>query len=382
MKVIFSQITMSILAVAIYTGCGSSLKIRDFSEYQQTDNMTLLTSQISYERNSVISEELVPPLIQEWEEEYISLPNQGFTGVNNWLFFTTYNGYLAAIDIEDGDLRGKKNLGDASASPPTIHNNILYITFESGSSGLIAYDISRGRIIWEIEENFSRSSPIVTNDMVLFQTMKGEIFGLNYLNGKEIWKRSTQTDIRNSPALKNNTLVTVTQNGEVYALESSSGVILWRKELDQPIFASPVIENNRIYITTHSGNLFILNLNSGATINQKNIGVELYNSPTIDIDNIYIALSNGMLLALDKNTLFEKWRFLGEGPIAGAALASSTYLYLSTLGQYFYILEKKNGQLLQKIELSGRARSSPVIKQGKIMIACEDKLVIAYVEDN
>jgi hypothetical protein len=51
------------------------------------------------------------------------------------------------------------------------------------------------------------------------------------------------------------------------------------------------------------------------------------------------------------------------------------------MAQKLYIISKNDGQLIQKIELVGRARSAPIINQGKLILACESKQVIAYVED-
>ena len=136
------QIKYIFLSVILIVGCGSSLRIRDIPTEKSADKNPLMTSQVNYGRNTVISHEIVPPLSEDWEENYQSQPTNGFTTVDNWLFFGMQNGYLAAVDIDDGDLEGKKNLGDACAVPPTVYKNMLYQTFETGKYGLIAYDIS------------------------------------------------------------------------------------------------------------------------------------------------------------------------------------------------------------------------------------------------
>jgi len=264
-------------------GCGSSLRIRDFRNVKSADKNPLLTSQITYGRNTVSSQELIPPLTEDWEEDYKALPINGFTAVDNWVFFGMQNGYLAAIDIDDGDLEGKKNLGDACAVPPTVYNNILYQTFETGKYGLIAYDVSDGSSLWSIRDQVSRSSPIVVNDKTLFQSLSGDVICFDYLTGDEIWKHSLRKQIRNSPAFKDNILITVTLDGSIYALDPASGNILWELNLNTPVFADPVIEGEKLYIAAHSGNLFVVELQNGRIISQKDFKIELYNSPTIDL---------------------------------------------------------------------------------------------------
>ena len=375
------QLKYTTILLIFLAGCGSSLRISDFPAGKTADNNPLMTSQLTYSRNTVSSQELIPPLTEDWEEDYQSLPNNGFTAVDNWLFFGMRNGYLAAVDIIDGDLEGKKNLGDACAVPPTVYNNILYQAFEIGSYGLIAYDVSDGSSIWALDGHYSRSSPVIVNELALFQSLRGEVICFNYLTGEEIWRQSLNKGIRNSPAFKDNVLITVTLDGTIYAFDSTSGNIMWELNLNAPVFADPVIDGERLYVASHAGTLFVIELRSGQLLSNKEFSIELFNSPTIDQNSIYIASSNGTLISINKSSLENNWIFSGEGPIFGPALVTNSYVYIATMAQKLYIISKNDGQLIQKIELVGRARSAPIINQGKLILACESKQVIAYVED-
>ena len=93
-----------LIAVIFMIGCGSRLRISDFQTEKTAEKNSLMTSQLSYGRNAVSSQELVPPLTKDWEEDYKSQPINGFTAVDNWLFFGMQNGYLAAVDIDDGNV--------------------------------------------------------------------------------------------------------------------------------------------------------------------------------------------------------------------------------------------------------------------------------------
>jgi outer membrane protein assembly factor BamB len=375
------QINTIILLALIIIGCASKLRIKEFHTENSADTSPFLTSQLNYSRNTVSTKELKPPLTEDWENEFKALPYNGFTAIDNWMFFGMKNGFVAAVDIENGKLEGKKNLGDACAVPPTIDNNILYQTFEIGSYGLIAYDLSDGSTLWELEGHLSRSAPIVIDDIVIFQSLRGEIIGLNHMTGEEIWRISLKRDIRNSPAYKDKLAITITLDGLVIAVEPKSGSIVWEQELNTPVFADPVIEGNVLYVVTHSGKLQLLDLNDGNLLSETSFNIELYNSPAIDQRFIYLATSNGILYTLNKTTLKKEWTFSGDGPISGFALVTDTYIYLATLAKKLYILDKRDGTPIQEIELAGRARSAPIISQGKLFLACEDRRVIAYVEE-
>ena len=368
------------IVIALLSFSCSSFHIVNFPDEQRADVDQRLTLQMNYCRNTVSNNELHPPLFEAWEEDYLSLPNNGFISVDDWLIFATYNGYLAAVDIGNGELIEKINVGDACAVPPTVYKNIVYQTCESGPYGLIAYNITEGRLLWRVNKHLSRSSPVIVNEKTLFQTLDGEIFCFNYLTGEEIWQKSLDTEIRNSPAFIGDKMITVTLEGRILAFEYTSGVILWERELDEPVFADPVIEGKRIYIISHRGRLSVLNINDGEIVHQSDLHIQSYIGPTIDEKHIFVCLSNGRLIALDKITFEVIWSFNGDGPISGSALVTDSYIYFTSLGQKFYILSKNDGHLLQTINLPGRARSTPLINRGKLILGCEEKQVIAYVE--
>ena len=78
------------------------------------------------------------------------------------------------------------------------------------------------------------------------------------------------------------------------------------------------------------------------------------------------------LKAIEKSSFAEIWSNKGSGPPASSAVVSNNYVYFPTLGKYIYILNKVTGKILQEIKLEGRVRSTPLIKNGKLVIACED----------
>ena len=379
MKIRISQLVGIVLFLSL-AGC-STLRIRDFPEQVKSDKDPLLTSGISYSRNALSREELAPPLTETWSEDYTALPYNGFTAVDNWLLFGTSNGYLVIADIDDGELKGKRNLGDACAAPPTIKGQLLFQSFETGSYGLIVYDIYHGRIEWRLENNLSRSAPVVVDDKVIHTTLNGDVVCLNLETGEEIWRTSLGVEIRNSPAFSGDKLVIASLPGAIFILEYTSGVIVWKSDIKTPLFADPVVEEDRIYIVGQKEDLYVFNLVQGKEVYRKKIRVPMYYAPTIDESNIFLPLSDGRLICLDKSTFAEKWTYQGDGPAAGPALVSHLYIYLTSLAEKLSILDKNSGELLQEITLSGRARSTPIIKQGKLILSCEDKQVIAYAKE-
>jgi outer membrane protein assembly factor BamB len=367
-----------LLILLLIFGC-SRLRIRELQINVNTLELPYLTSQVTNQRNAFGNEELVPPLIKDWEEDYISLPNRGFTAVDNWLFFGTSNGYLAAADLVNGELKGKKNLGDSCPTPPTVYGNILYQTFEVGSHGMIAYDVVDGDDIWSVKNYHSKSSPIAVNKKVYYQSINGHIFCFNYLTGEKIWSKKFPSQIRNSPAYVENLIITAGLNGSVMAHEFTSGVTVWQAKFDASFMADPVIYDDQLYLCSHNGDLYVLDVYSGVVLHHQKFEMPIYNSPTVDNKQVYLALSNGNLIALNRATFNQIWIFEATGPIADAPLVTQSYVYFATLAKHLYVLDNQDGRLLQDIVLEGRARSTPIIKDGRLVLACENKKVVTYV---
>jgi len=374
MKNIALKLFVLILNFLLVLSC-NKLQIDKFSNENSSEYNQLLTHNYNLQRNTISNEELVPPLELVFLDNYNGLPSSGFTFADSILFFSTGRGYLFAFSIDDFDELGKKKFGLSASVPPTIYKNILYQSYDRGNYGLIAYDVIEGDDLWEIEDNLTSSSPLAVEDKVYLQSNNGIIRCLNYLTGEEIWRTDLNCFGVNSIAFDNGVLISGNQDGAIYAIEYSSGIILWKKFLKDKIFANPVINNKHVYIATYNGYLFKISMDNGAFIQSKQANIPQYFGPTIDENNVFIPFSNGEIKSLNKSDFTENWTSVGNGPAASSVVISENYAYFPTLGKYIYIIDKFTGEKLQEIKLDGRARSIPIIKNGKLIIACEDENV-------
>ncbi len=371
------------LSALLLIGIGCNrLRITDYPQDLDTVNQSFLTAQVNYQRNAVTDRELAPPLTQSWKQDYLFFPENGLTVLENTFFFGTGTGYLAAANVDNGKLLGKKHLGKACVSPPTIYAGILYQTFVEGKAGLVAYDLRTGNILWHLAKNSSKSSVVAKDRKVFFLNTAGQMQCRNFLTGDLIWTKQIDTQAENSPALYENMLITAGLNGKITALEYTSGVVIWETTISDAILADPVIHEGRIYLVTYRGDLHILDLKNGGTLDTLAFNTPFYCTPVVDHTAIYLPLSNGKLMAIDKRSLAVNWEYQADGPWAAAPLVTQNYIYAANLDEKLYILDKKSGSLLQAIQLSGRARSTPVIIDDKLILTCENTNVIAYVQEH
>ncbi len=369
-----------ILLITLLVSACNRLRIRDLPLEEGPAINDYHTSQINYQRNAVSAEELAPPLNQIWDESFNAMPSKGFTVIDDWMFFGTMNGYLGAANINDGDQKGKKNLGDACPAPPTVWKNLIFQAFDSGKYGLIAYDVNEGSHIWRMRDNNSTSSPIIVNNRLFHQNMYGMMYCLNFLTGEILWQKYMNRHTKNSLAYSDEYIILAAIDGEITATDHRSGGTVWTTQSNSPVFADPVISGRTIYIADYKGMLHALDIETGEELRSRKLGTNLYHGPTVDNDYLFIGLSNGKLLKLDTNSFELISVFNGEGPISGPPLVTRNYIYYSTLSRYLYILDKKKMILLQDIEFDARLRSTPIIKNGKLVVTIENNRAIALAQ--
>ena len=366
-----------IITLLEFFGC-NRLRIKDFpAQGYSALNQSYHTASVNYQRNTICDSEIEPPLVQEWDETLIALPSGGFTATGDWLFFGTVNGYLGAVNLSDGDMKGKRNLGDACPAPPTIWDHYLYQPYEDGKYGLIAYDILNGDKLWLIDELLSSSSPVIMKNRIYHQTVNGMVFCLRQETGQMLWQKYLQQNVRNSLAYSEGILIHASMSGNITALDQYTGGTIWTLELKDPVFADPVISGDVVYIANFSGYLYAIDLTSGKILHTRKFNVPLYHGPAIDGNQIFLGLSDGRMAKIDASTFAILYVFEGEGPVSGSPLVTRSYIYFTTLSKYLYVLSRSNLTLLQEIEFDARLRSTPIIKDGKLVIACENDRVIA-----
>jgi outer membrane protein assembly factor BamB len=381
MKPFGIKIFLLLLPALLIPAC-SRLQVKYFRGPDRSTNPAVVTSSGNFQRNYIARENITPPLKVVWEDDYTSIAMGGFTFSDSVLFLGSGNGYTIAINSETGKELGKKQIGKACPAPPSISGIYLYQTYNNGRVGLVAYDVRNGDELWESEYGPAAGSAVVTDERVIYQTLRGEMLALNRVNGIEIWKNNLGHSPLCSPAFASHTIITAGINGKIVALDASSGVVIWQTQTNLPVFADPVIYEDRVYLAGHDGQLLVLRLKDGRELQRRHLKVPVYNGVSVDPGGVYIGLSDGRIMALSSSTLKTKWEKHPGGPLAAPILVSPDFLYAASLDQHFYVIDKITGEILQNIETDGRFRSAPTFYQGKLYIAAENKRIVVYGSQN
>lgn len=193
------------------------------------------------------------------------------------------------------------------------------------------------------------STPVVTDNLVVFGNQQGLVEALGLQDGKRKWKFKTTGPVFSSPAASGNFVVLGSADGFVYALDSRTGKLKWKYGAGAAVLGSPLISGDTVYIGTSAHSFLALHLQKGSSI----------------------------------------WTFTGlQGPIVSQAVLGGDKIIFGAWDRHLYALDRNNGSLAWKwnngssvINFSPAA-CIPVIKDSLVYVAAPDRYLTALHLDD
>ena len=212
------------------------------------------------------------------------------------------------------------------------------LVFASNAKGIIsALDITDGHIVWKRDLGFPlRSSLRYDRGEIFVLTASSELIALSAQDGSLLWQHRG-SDIESGifgstlPAISSNSVLVGYPSGELYRLDRTTGQVVWADIIQNSaafsaindltgMDANPVI-TERLVIAGNSNGMMIANsAESGSRLWQQELGIT--HAPWVSIDALYAVSHDGNLSAHDTNTgimaWFKKLRFKSKGKIISA----------------------------------------------------------------
>lgn len=185
---------------------------------------------------------------------------------NGVVYFSSFDGYLYALEANTGEEKWKFNTGDGLTSTPAISNEIIY--FGDYKGYLYAID-NKGQLKWKLKTQDSAlvSSATVSNGIVYFtSSLDGPeykpqndyyLYAVEAESSKVLWK-SKLSAIVYWLTISNSVLYFGDKNGGVFALDAAKGKELWTFKAESAISSEIVIAEGKIFFCTDDGYLYAL----------------------------------------------------------------------------------------------------------------------------
>jgi outer membrane protein assembly factor BamB len=134
------------------------------------------------------------------------------------------SGFVAALDIESGQVLWEFATNGQVSSAPCLYNNLVL----TGAWEVYALDISTGSLIWSFDPAVGVPAEIALDGHMLYVASYKSVYALNAGTGSIIWHDTLVDDYADFLKVDvGKVLVASSWLGTVYALDMTQGQILW-----------------------------------------------------------------------------------------------------------------------------------------------------------
>ena len=209
----------------------------------------------------------------------------------------------------------KESSKDASGGGLSFSDNSVYVV--TGFGEVFRLDAVSGKVIWKSTLNVAVSAPPAVDSKRVYLVAKdNSSWALNKKNGKVVWFRDgppSKTVVVGGagPAVKNDLVVIPSGSGEITAVLKESGIPVWSNIVSGQrvgqgyansygVTSDPVIKGNNVFVGNQSGSIVSINIKSGMIDWVYKNGS---NSPVwVDKDSIFMISDRSQLKRLDRET--------------------------------------------------------------------------------
>jgi outer membrane protein assembly factor BamB len=327
---------------------------------------------------------------------------------NGKLFVGTTGG-LVGLDPATGAIIINYRSGPVSTTPAVIRGfdpqpdppgKVIF-----GSTDGILHAVSTtGTPLWQVGLGSAPASPLVIQgidqpDARVIVGAGDTLFAFDG-DGTRIWASVLEGgDISKAAAVlvepPDPERVIVAAGNTLYALDAATGRVLWatapsRSPLGAPSIGDPTLVGDpNLLVGDQAGDLFSLDARSGAVVATFAAGGPITGSPAIGDPNasdpwVVLGDGGGNIYAIDTTDAFPApvWQAALGDPVDGPPVLANGVVYAATdpvEGEpHIFALDQATGRILFDGLLPGGLASSPIVSDGKLIVATKSGDVLAY----
>ncbi len=276
----------------------------------------------------------------------------------NFLFIGSPYAEIFCLELNTGKIVWKNStVTPVRATPTLADNKVIVLTLDNRT---LVFEKENGSVIWEHQGIQNTTSIIgepkiaVDGNLVLVPYSNGDIFALNLINGRELWKQTSVnieksetsnsfSDINANPVILKSIIVIASTSGKVFAMNKKNGNLVWEQYLNTT--QTPLVNGNNIFIIHNNKELLNLDLKNGKirwiTEIPKNFSDEknnLWLTPILINNKLVTVGGNKRLIILDPYTgEFEKDIGLPGIPTTSPIVVKKKVFLMFNNSEIFYI---------------------------------------------
>jgi outer membrane protein assembly factor BamB len=377
MEFLMRRKPIRLLAATLFVGC-QTLQLDGPVRVQDSD---WWTTGGNASHNTVVSQDIAPPLTQAWE--YNALAAFGSSSplvMGNTVIVANLQGEVHAINLETGKRIGQKSFrGEAIHSAPALISRRMVVANAWGNRTVHGYDLQGGKGVWHRDLPRVQSGLLAYGDAVLLADMDGGVRLIDEMTGEDRWLFDDPDGaaVRADPLMAADLFVVIHEDGTARGFDPATGAVAWESELGTPVYASPAAAGSTVYVPTTQGKLLALDAATGRDLwrfdtNDSRVKMA---SPSIADGVIYFGSSDGTVRAISTEFGAPQWRVKLPGAVTAQVLVAGGYIYVGTMRNRLVVLDYETGGEVWSTDLRGRVKSSMAVAGDGVIVLTEPRFV-------
>ena len=298
------------------------------------------------------------------------------------VYVGTLDGYLYAINLENGGLKWKYQASGEIKSSPTVFSNVVY--FGDGMGVFHAVDAQTGEPIWTFEaEAEIISSSNVAQDRLLFGSYDQYLYCLSAEDGSLAWKFETEGYVHGTPAIVNGAVVISGCDGYLRSINIADGVEQQKIALGDYVAASPVILNGRAYAGTFGNQVLCAELENSEILwwyEHPERHFPFYASAAVTDDIVVIGGRDKIVHTLKSQTGEPLWTYPAKSRVDSSPVIVGERVFFGTVGGELVALNLDSGEKVWEFVIGAAIIASPSVVTGKLVIGADDGRIYCFGE--
>jgi outer membrane protein assembly factor BamB len=303
-------------------------------------------------------EPIRPPLVERWGSTGRVLLEFPPVLCGDRIFYLRNDGLLRAVERRTGKTAWSTRVGRLAASSPACGGGRVYATvlrrnLAVKGGELVALRATNGHRVWRLRlASRTESSPLITNDRVIFGTEGGDVLSVSRANGRVDWRYRAGGPVKAAVARNGNALYVGDYTGKLHSIWLDSGRRRWVEDLGGRLYSTPAVAYQRVYVGNIDGSVSAVGERSGRLAWRRRTKGFVYSAPAVAPvagrgPTVFIGSYGGVLYALDARSGRPRWtRNLGGKVSGGVTVIGDLVMYANLGRKSLGIRRARDGALL------------------------------------
>lgn len=209
------------------------------------------------------------------------------------LIVSSGDGWVQALNIDDGSLGWRTNLESRCIAPPSAARGLVFQPADRGE--VVALSADSGIVQYRMSLDAATASAVAVDRLVYATDVNGRVYAFDPIDGSTVWRAEAGGPIWCAPVVTRNLVIVGQSVGAVIAFDAESGTERWRFDCQKVVRAAPIVVGKFVVVGTMAGSLFVLAVETGEQVDSTELSGAIARSPVSNGRHVIVATEKGYI---------------------------------------------------------------------------------------